>query len=143
MGWLPKKLVVVPLHFNDENFEPIDVALGMVEDPSHVHVLHVLPVLSSMEPGSVWGQVTDESRSEKTRKAILKRLEANPNHGKVQVTVRVGNPAPEIARHAKESGADLVVIAAHAHSRAHNILFGSTVDGVIHSTHCPVLVLKK
>lgn len=147
MSWLPKKLIVVPLSFNDKNLEALNVALSMVDDPSHVHIVHVLPKLSAMEPGEVWGDVTPEKRMERTRTEIRKRLTAIEGGGErykdCQIITRIGYAASSIAKYAKEVKAELIVLTSKGHSRTHNFFLGSTADDVFYETTCPILIIKK
>ncbi|HEU0101227.1 MAG TPA: universal stress protein [Mycobacteriales bacterium] len=53
-----------------------------------------------------------------------------------------GSPAPEIVKAAKESGADLIVVASGSGGLSDTILLGSTAQRVQHSAPCPVLVAR-
>jgi len=53
-----------------------------------------------------------------------------------------GSPAAEIVRAAKESGADLLVLASGSGGLTETILLGSTAQRVQHSAPCPVLVSR-
>ena len=50
--------------------------------------------------------------------------------------------AKEIARIARESGAEMLVIGAHGHSGIRDIIYGQTVDAVRHELKIPVLVVN-
>ena len=51
MSWLPRNRVVVPYDFSDESFEAISLGHQLVDEPGHLHVVHVLPELTATEPG--------------------------------------------------------------------------------------------
>ena len=53
-----------------------------------------------------------------------------------------GSPAAEIVRAAKETAADLIVVASGAGGLSDTILLGSTAQRVQHSAPCPVLVSR-
>ena len=53
-----------------------------------------------------------------------------------------GSPAAEIVRAAKESDADLIVLASGSAGLTETILLGSTAQRVQHSAPCPVLVSR-
>ena len=53
-----------------------------------------------------------------------------------------GSPAVEIVKAAKESGADLIVVASGSGGLSETILLGSTAQRVQHSAPCPVLVSR-
>lgn len=139
MSWLPRNRVVVPLDFGDESLKPLEVAMSFVAEPSDVTVLHVLPRLSTMEPGVAWGSMTDETRIARATEEVQKRL---MNYEGLGIVVRIGQPAKVIAQYAEEVEAGLIVVSSHGHSRAHDIFLGSTVDGLLHQTTRPVLVLR-
>ena len=53
-----------------------------------------------------------------------------------------GSPAVEIVKAAKESNADLIVVASGSGGLSETILLGSTAQRVQHSAPCPVLVSR-
>ena len=53
-----------------------------------------------------------------------------------------GSPAVEIVKAAKESSADLIVVASGSSGLSDTILLGSTAQRVQHSAPCPVLVSR-
>jgi len=53
-----------------------------------------------------------------------------------------GSPAAEIVKAAKQSGADLIVVASGGAGLSDTILLGSTAQRVQHSAPCPVLVAR-
>ena len=84
MKWPPKRKIVVPIDFSDESFGALETALGIAEQSSALHVIHVLPDLSPTEPGVIWGEVNnDQSRASRrrgaarvaTRRQIQRRLD--------------------------------------------------------------------
>ncbi len=70
MAWLPRRNIVAPVDFSPESFEAIDVALDIAGDAQSVHVVHVLPAISTVDPGLVWLTVDDEHRSEQPGRGI-------------------------------------------------------------------------
>lgn len=141
MAWLPKKTVLVPVDFSDASTAALDVALELAGAPENVHVVHVLPRLSPVEPGVMFGNVTEASRIEKATEAVTKRL-AEAGRPPMKVSLRIGSPPKEIDRCARELGADLIVIPAQADLADGVFQLGSTATRVMHMAPCPVLVLK-
>jgi nucleotide-binding universal stress UspA family protein len=140
--WLPRKTVVVPVDFSDDSFTALDTALEMVDDPSHLHVIHVLPMLEPTEPGVIWHTIDDKSRSEHAETALRVELEKR-GQKVVQIVIRFGDPGHEIAHYAEQVRAGLVIVASHGRSGLKRLLIGSVADRVVRLAHCPVLVLKK
>jgi nucleotide-binding universal stress UspA family protein len=62
---------------------------------------------------------------------------------KVRTVLRVGVPYREVVSEAKESKADLVLLATHGRGEIHRLLVGSVADRVIRLAPCPVFTLKE
>lgn len=140
MSFTPKKNVVVPVDFSKASFEALRVARELVEDVSGLHVVHVLPMLSPMDPGVVWDAWNDENRKKHAMEALRERLDADAKGATVDVLI--GDPAREIAEHASDIKADLIVIPSHGRTGAARLLIGSVAERVVRHAHCPVLVLR-
>ena len=59
MNWLPRHTIVVGVDFSDDSFAARATAQEMVDDPAHLHVVHVLPILEPADPG----RVTDDRQN--------------------------------------------------------------------------------
>ncbi len=141
MSWIPKKNVVVPCDFSEDSLAALDVGLQLVAAPSDVHVLHVLPQLSPLEPGELWETIDDQSRVEHATQMIRDRL-ADPKYQDMRVEVRFGDPGRTIARYAQEINADLIVMPSHGRTGLAHMLIGSVAERVVRLAHCGVLVLR-
>ena len=141
MNWLSQQTVVVPIDFSDESFRAVDTAISLAGEASHIHVIHVLPVLMVAEPGVVWEEVDDESRCEHARQALIKRLDSLKYAG-VKPHVVVGDPGKEITDFAQRCEATLIVQPSHGRTGIKRLLIGSVAERVVRLAHCPVLVLK-
>ncbi len=141
MNWLSQQTVVVPIDFSDESFRAVDTAISLAGGASHIHVIHVLPILMVAEPGVVWEEVNDESRCEHARQALIERLDS-PKYAGVKPHVVVGDPGKEITDFAQRSEATLIVQPSHGRTGIKRLLIGSVAERVVRLAHCPVLVLK-
>ena len=141
MSWLPKQNVVVPVDFSNQSIEAVDLALSLVEDTSHVHVVHVLPNISYTEPGVIWVAVDDDARCHHAELALKERLSA-PKYQKVTLHVAVGDPGQAITAKAAELRADLIVLPSHGRTGLQRLLIGSVAERVVRLAQCPVLVLR-
>jgi nucleotide-binding universal stress UspA family protein len=141
MSWLPKKTVVTPVDFSEFSSQGLDAARAMIEQPADLHVIHVLPELSPLQPGVIWGTIDDDSRVEHATDALREFLQ---EHGLSGCTVKIafGDPAHEIASYAEEIGADLITIPSHGRTGPSRFLIGSVAERVVRFAHCPVLVLR-
>jgi nucleotide-binding universal stress UspA family protein len=142
MAWLPRRAVVVPIDFSDDSLATLPVAKDMVDELSHLHVLHVLPIWEPNEPGVIWELVDDQSRVEHATDALTKKIAEQGLTG-AQVIVRFGDPGHEIADYAQEIKAELIVVSSHGRSGLTRLLIGSTAERIARLAHCPVLMLKK
>ena len=61
---------------------------------------------------------------------------------RVETLLALGNPPNEIVRIAASSGCDLIALASHGHKLIGDIVYGSTIDKVRHSTTIPLLVVS-
>ena len=139
-GW-SRRCVVVPVDFSDESFVAVREALQMVASAGALHVLHVLPELSPLEPGELWSTITDESRKEHVVKALRERLGDAEFEG-CNFEVRIGSPAHEIVDYAEQLGADTIVLPSRGITGLAHILIGSVAERVVRHAHCPVVVLR-
>lgn len=141
MSGLTAKVTVVPVDFSDLSYSALDQALEIAGTTGAVHIIHVLSELSTMEPGNLYGSITDETRIEATSKYMREKF-SESKYGDVHVHVAVGDPGREISAYAGKQNADLIVLPSHGYGFFKNILLGSVAERVIRLAHCPVLVLK-
>ncbi|NIL96624.1 MAG: universal stress protein [Planctomycetales bacterium] len=141
MSWLQKDKVLVPFDFSEFSIGAIETALQLVSDASHVHVIHVLPVLGATELGVVWESVSDESRQEHVQKVLDEQFSEEKYRG-IHFAVAFGDPGTEIAESAKKLGVELIVLPSHGRTGLKHLLLGSVAERVIRLAPCPVLVLK-
>ncbi len=142
MPFFPRRRIVAPIDFSGYSNEVIQTALEFAGSDGSVHILHVLPDLSPVEPGVVWSAVDDSERIDRTRQVLRDRYgELAPRQ--LEFDVRVGDPGQEIATFADTMHADLIVIASHGRTGLERLLIGSVAERVIRLSHCPVLVLRK
>lgn len=142
MSWLPKKKVLVPVDFSPASFEAVREARAMVGDVADLHVLHVLPSADVLEPGFVWGEMTDEKRRERVLEQLKERL-SDPDLAGATLEARVGTAGLVIVDYAKQIGAELIVIPSHGYTGLKHLLLGSVAERVVRRAPCPVLVLRR
>lgn len=139
-GLSPKKLVV-PIDFSDLSYAALESALEIAEESTEVHVIHVLAELSTMEPGNLYGTLSDDERIASTEEFLRKKL-ADEKYKNVTVHAVVGDAGREITAFAQRESADLIVIPSHGYGFFKHLLLGSVAERVIRLAHCPVLVLR-
>jgi len=141
MAWTPKRTVIVPMDFSDECFAALDAALELAAEPTGLHVVHVLPELSPVEPTVAWEAMESSLRHRHAEEALRKRLE-DPKYRDVSIHVFVGDPAQEITTFAERIHAELIVMPSHGRTGIKRFLIGSVAERVVRLAHCPVLVLR-
>lgn len=142
MSWLPKNTVLVPTDFSKESLAAVDTALELVADPSHLHVLHVLPPLSAVEPAVVWEVVNENTVERHVRDSMEEKLPTSKYAG-IHREVAFGSPGTTIATYAQRIDADLIVIPSHGRTGLKRLLIGSVAEVAVRHAHCPVLVLRQ
>ena len=142
MAGLHPEKVVVPLDFSDLSWQAVERAVEIAGEPSHVHVVHVLAPLSAMEPGVMYGTITDESRVQHSGQRLREKLNQR-GLGEVVSHVAIGNAGRQITAYADKQQADLIVIPSHGRGFMRHLLLGSVAERVVHLAHCPVLVLRQ
>ena len=136
--------------FSDYARAAFDAALDLaVKYGSSLHILHVY-----QEPGDVaefevssnihmdWIRVAHFIGAEREKKLAALEDEASGSVKNVAFKMLRGKPQAEIARYAKEVGADLVVISSHGLSGIEHAIFGGTADKIVRAVSCAVLVVK-
>ncbi len=139
MAWPARKSVLVPFDFSAACTLALEEALTLVDSPSHVHVIHVLPSLASeaefiREAFDAKGR---ESAAEQTLHAAVERIAGDANS-----LVRTGDAGDEIVAAAQELGCDLIVMPSHGRSGIQRLVLGSVTERVLRRASCPVLVLR-
>lgn len=141
MAWIPKKCVVVPFDFSPQAARALEIAREMVDELSHLHVIHVLPKIPVAEPGVIWTEIDNEARIRHAEMAFREGFAASP-FCKADLHVRIGDAGGEIANFAERLGADLIVMPSHGRSGIPRLLIGSVAERVVRLAGCPVLVLR-
>ncbi|MCB9679366.1 MAG: universal stress protein [Alphaproteobacteria bacterium] len=137
-----RSCVLVPIDFSETSWEALEHGRAIVDDPSHLHVIHVLLPLHPGDPGSVWDAVDDESRAESVTTALREKLDGMGLQA-ATVHTRVGDPGKRITDVAKSIHADLIVIASHGRTGLAHLLLGSVAERVARLAHCLVLIVRK
>ncbi len=141
MTGLSPKRTVVPIDFSDLSHQALDKAIEIAGKEGEVLVIHVLTELSTMEPGNLYGTVTDEDRIKSAQEFLRKKL-ADDKYARVSFHAVVGDAGREITSFAERESADLIVIPSHGYGFVKHLLLGSVAERVVRLAHCPVLVLR-
>jgi len=142
MAWVVRDQVFVPFDFSAHSRVAVDKALELVESPSQVHILHVLPTFVPLAPeGFPVEAIDDRVRIEYTQKSLEEEFADSKYAGTVR-EVLIGDPGTICAERAEAIGAGLIVVPSHGRSGLTRMLLGSVAERIIRLAKCPVLVLK-
>lgn len=135
------KTVVVPWDFSDMSKSALAAALELVDNPDRIEVVHVTPYPATMDPGVVWGAVTEDSIEENLRKSFRAFVQ-DEKLPELKFTTAFGDPGSRITEIASENDAGLIVISSHGRTGLSRMLLGSVAERVVRLAPCPVLVLR-
>jgi len=107
-----------------------------------IHVRH-WPVFLGDLPPARYEDVEREQISHQEG-LLAQAFDAARRAGLVSITTAaaVGEPAPEIARAAKEKGIDLIVMGTHGRGAVGSLIVGSVAQSVVHLAEVPVVLVK-
>jgi nucleotide-binding universal stress UspA family protein len=107
-----------------------------------IHVEPPEPAFIGYDPGpqSVRDQVAEDFRNEHIR--LRKSAEKLKKDGVNATPLLLQGPISQtILDEAGRLGADLIITGSHGHSLLHNVLVGSTSEGILKKSKIPVLVV--
>lgn len=139
------RTILVPLDFSECSQKALQYALPFVKQfQARLSLLHVVqPVIPVPEVTTL---NVDEVERELTRQALRQLDKIRESLGGTiasESLVRLGQPAMEIIRAAKESGTDLIILSTHGHTGLVRLFLGSTTERVVRLAGCPVLVVRE
>jgi universal stress protein A len=135
--------VLCPIDFSDASRGALRYAAALAE-----HFYGTLYVLTVDDPFLVQaataslGTAALKRMTEESQQAFIKATfpGRTPQVGELKLLIRIGDPATQILRAVKATGADAVVMSTHGASGVRKLLFGSTTERVLRETQKPVLV---
>jgi nucleotide-binding universal stress UspA family protein len=133
--------ILCPVDFSSDSERALAAALALAR-ATHGHVTLVTvvdPLLSAGASAAGANRVLDAQTQQELRQ-LLGRAAAGMESA-VAVSVRVGEPAPQILAQARDSNADVIVMGMRGVGGAHRLLLGSTSEEVLGAATVPVLVV--
>ena len=141
MAGLHPKKTLVPVDFSELSLRALQSAATIAGDQP-IHAVHVLPEMSNVDPGVLYGTVTDATRIANLEKHLTKVLKEH-DLGHIQAHALIGDAGRQLAKFAEREQIDLIVIPSHGHGFFKHMLLGSVAERVVRLAHCPVLVLRE
>jgi nucleotide-binding universal stress UspA family protein len=140
------KRILVPTDFSEASFNAVRYAMRFAEQSgATMHLLYVIERPALNHDFDSFPLVLPEPELTKLCKEKLLSLAGTEIEEliPVSVQVRIGKPFREIVDVARETNADLIVIATQGHSGIKHVLLGSTAELVVRYAPCPVLVVRE
>jgi len=142
------KKILVPIDFSEESYKALRYALRFAEQfGARLTLIHVVePVVVPPELGYSALEMPMLNpaimvKDARKKLAALIEKEARPPFAADSV-VRRGSPFNEIAAVARETNADLIIIATHGYTGLKHLFLGSTAEKVVRHAPCPVLTVR-
>ncbi len=139
--------ILVPLDFSASAEKALRAAVSFARQfDAELTLIHVRPV--AYYPAELVGFPAALPTAEPSDGKLRACLEAEagrlvPAEMRTRVLLRTGTAFDEICTAARQSGADLIIIATHGHTGLKHILLGSTAERVVRHAPCPVLVVRE
>lgn len=139
----PFKRILSPVDFDDNSLAALEVAAQVARQTDGIVLLfHVVPMM--IVPTSMPVYVDIYKGQEETAKEKLSQIAARRLQGvKYEILSHVGEPAGAIIRVAKQSAADVIVMATHGRRGFSRVLLGSIAEMVLREAPCPVLCVRR
>lgn len=136
--------ILATTDFSDESRAGVRYAVALAEKlNAAVALLHVFEPPLRFAGMEAMALNREDFEVGKLVPVLLKKLAESESRGDLRLTssVRTGKPFHEITTAARESAADLVVIATHGYTGVDHVMLGSTAERVVRHAPCPVLTV--
>ncbi len=139
------KKILVPVDFSACSNKALQYAQPFAKQfGADLILLYVVePYLPVPEMTTVdWDLIA--SRMREGGEAELAKIKATvPPEISATTELRVGTPAVEVVRAAKDLDADLIIISTHGRTGLAHVFLGSTAERIVRHASCPVLVVRE
>lgn len=138
----PFRRILSPVDFDDGSLAALDVAARIAhQNDGTIVLLHVVPMVIAATGTPLYVDIykgQEEAAREKLREIASQRLpEIKP-----ELLICIGDPAGAILRTAKQTAADLIVMATHGRRGFSRVMLGSVAEMVLREAPCPVLCVR-
>jgi nucleotide-binding universal stress UspA family protein len=145
MHSFPIKRIIVATDFSEGSDTAMEQAIGLASAlGASLDLVHVLDPALLTTPAGLGGVAMGDADVliERIDEALASRVERVQRAGLVcQSDSLDGFPPREIVRHARKTGADLIVLGTHGRTGIAHAIMGSTAERVVQRSSCPVLVI--
>jgi manganese transport protein len=141
LDWTPPvfRHIAIALDFSEHDEKLLTYAAGQGGKDARYLLIHVVESASAR----MLGKESDDYETRKDQERLDHYRELLDHQGlRSQTALGFRHRSREIARLAKEHGADMLVIGSHGHTGLKDFIFGETVNAVRHELKIPVLVVN-
>jgi nucleotide-binding universal stress UspA family protein len=137
------KTVVVATDFSDGSDEALTQAIELAKQTgATLDILHVVEFGAEVFPYGLSSFADRGGLIAYIDRELSRRVDVAAAAGVTARTrLREGSAAHEILEHAREVGADLVVVGSHGRTGLAHALLGSVAERVVRHARCPVLTI--
>jgi nucleotide-binding universal stress UspA family protein len=140
------KKLLVPIDFSEPSHKALHYAVAFAKQfgatLSLVHVVDPVGMANGLPAFPISGP--DEALCEDAKNKLFSLGDEEVDEFvPINVHVRSGQPAAEIAAAAKDLGTDLIIIATHGYTGLKHLVLGSTTEKVARLAPCPVLIVRE
>ena len=133
------KKIAISIDFSSVDAKTIQSAVAQGGPHASYLLLHVVETAGAMWYGS---EIADREANEDQQalENYASQLKTQGYHSEVKIGY--GNPRRTIPEIVNDYQADMLVMGAHGHNWAKDLVFGTTVDTVRHRVNIPVLIVR-
>jgi nucleotide-binding universal stress UspA family protein len=142
----PFRTILVPIDFSEHASKALDLAIQLAETHSaRIELLHSFPVV--LPPLSPYDTIYPTDFTAKCREAAEAKLSEWREKVRaagidVHAKATPEPPSEAIPQHAKELGADLIVMGTRGLSGLKHVMLGSVAERTLRGAPCPVLTVR-
>jgi nucleotide-binding universal stress UspA family protein len=145
---LPIGRVLVPIDFSNLSRAAVECAVALAGPArAEITAVFVLPSVAHAAGETAAGSCADEA-DDNMMSAIAEDVEeflrpARTAGLPVRVSVKRGDTVAQILEQARETEADVIVMATHGRWGVERWVLGSVLDGVLRKAPCPILAVPR
>ncbi len=133
------KKIAITIDFSSVDAKTIQSAVAQGGHEASYILMHIVETAGAMWYGS---EIADREANEDTAALENYSSQLKQQGYSAEVKVGYGNPRRTIPEIVNDFEADLLVMGAHGHHWAKDLVFGTTVDIVRHRVNIPVLIVR-
>jgi manganese transport protein len=133
------KKIAITIDFSSVDAKTIQSAVAQGGPGATYILMHIVETAGAMWYGS---EIADREADEDTSALENYSTQLRQQGYRVEIKVGYGNPRRTIPEIVNDFEADLLVMGAHGHNWAKDLVFGTTVDVVRHRVNIPVLIVR-